>query len=194
MLLPLICSIIINSATTVDPEFNLGTAPLKGGTFRANIIGASYLFSSIPVGATVAFASFTVEFTRGDRISVNDATFAYIYDGTDWLPLRGPFGIDRTTSLIIVDKIVSEKYVQTFNGDNSYNIINLDSPAYAGTLEIVAITSKYISHDVLWEKDNHYEEVTLPPLEGQALGDITSVSPIVKWFPRTKYLLKYVKK
>lgn len=102
--------------------------------------------------------------------------------------------IDNITTVYIenvyADAVLSSKKTQWFMGDHSLRTIYLDEPAYEGTLTITAITSARISHLVELEKDNHYVEITSPGLLG-ASDTILAVSPMEKWWKRTRFRFEY---
>lgn len=92
-----------------------------------------------------------------------------------------------TTEILYATSVVTTKYEQSFVGNNSYDIVNLDYPAHVGTLEVVAITDGPISHSVEWINGNHFAEVVVS-------GEIISASPIEIWWPGCTYRFRYVKR
>lgn len=159
-----------------EPQWELLLDPgaTMSGAHRANIIGATHLFSSVPTTPTCTIQDITYRFVAGDRICVNDATFAYIYDGSNWRSLLTSVG--SGTTIILADRIVTTKTTQYFVGNNSYDVVLLDHPAFDTTLEIHLITSPHISDAMEWIEGVNWSSVK------NASGYITSVSPEIKWF------------
>lgn len=95
--------------------------------------------------------------------------------------------VTSTTEILYATGVVTSKYEQLFDGNNSYDIVPLDCPAHEGTLEVVAITDGPISHSVEWIDGNHFSEVL-------AAGGIVAASPIEIWWPGCAYRFRYVKR
>jgi len=165
----------------IEPEYEIMPGPVKAGVFRSNIQGSSYLYAELPTAATAILSGVTIAYTRGDIISVNDATFAYVYDGTEWLPLRHSYYFNEYSSY------QPPKYVEEWlRGDNVSFIYNLEFPAIPNSLEVTAITDGPIAHDIEWVRGFHWDPLT----NGYT---ITGVSPYYKWMPRLSFRFTYIR-
>jgi hypothetical protein len=95
------------------------------------------------------------------------------------------------TTIINASSVIASKSEWSFEGNNSYDIITLPTPAIDGTVELDAITSPHISHAVEWTDGNQWAAIKIPPLAGQSFYSIVGASPIIKWTPRTTYRFRF---
>jgi hypothetical protein len=105
-----------------------------------------------------------------------------------------------TPGIISASSVVAPKTEWFFDGNNSYDIITLPTPAIDGTLEVAAITDPVISHVVEWienttnyagRREPHWEAVKNPPIAGKSYYMIAGASPIEKWWPHTLYRFRF---
>ena len=168
MLIPTLIMVQIES-----PVYTLYNGAVEVGALRANIISASYVLSEIPTGATVTLSSGNyVTYRAGDRASVNDATFAYIFDGTDWLPLFNPY-------------LDTARITESFTGDNSLTTYTLGYVTSYETLEVHCITDAHIPNTIDWNDGQHCTF----NINGD--GNVISVTPIYKWFTQCTFRFRY---
>lgn len=90
---------------------------------------------------------------------------------------------------VVVNRLVTDRYEQTYAGDQSQVAIALDYPAYGEGFEIYVVTDPPIGHVVEWLAGVNYEQT----LDGQ--GRIVSVQPLdwYKWYLQTTIRMRYVR-
>lgn len=100
-----------------QPERYLRQGFTKLDSLRTNIvIGASEAFAAVPTGTTaqvtVESASWTVQWVTGDRITVQDASQFYLYDGTQFQPIGTGAGLAAASAAI---EIINTTFTDVYN-------------------------------------------------------------------------------
>jgi len=130
-----------------DPVYNIYDGPAQTGVFRSNILGASQAFASVPTGATASVNGFNTIFKAGDRITVNDATMFYVFDGSGWRPF-GVSGMPITFNTTIINATTVNTTNLTVDNENyQTTITNIDQRIT--NLEIKNVTNTTVIYQDL---------------------------------------------